>query len=273
MCLVAVALDAHPRYALAIAANRDEYHAREARPARWWDEGWLAGRDLSAGGTWFGVRRDGRWALVTNVREPGRKDASAASRGGLVTGALSAPSLDAFLSRLDTDGARYNGYNLLAGIAGEARWTSNRGNAARALGAGVSVLSNASLGTPWPKVRKLSAALRDWSGRGGDGIDDLFEALADRELAPDEALPSTGVTLEWERMLSAPFIVSERYGTRCSTVLVVTHDGDARFVERSFDEAGTLTNVVDERFGVTPGTPGTWFERGSACGTTFEPRS
>jgi len=257
MCLVAVALDAHPRYALAIAANRDEFHAREARAAHWWDEGWLAGRDLSAGGTWFGVRPDGRWALVTNVREPGRKDASAASRGGLVTGALAAPSLDAFVSRLDVDGARYNGYNLLAGNAGEARWASNRAAAARAIGPGVSALSNAALGTPWPKVRRLSDALVDWAGRGDEGVDGLFDALADRERAPDDALPSTGVTLEWERMLSAPFIVSERYGTRCSTVFVVARDGAARFVERSFDAGGRPTGVVDERFGISPGT---WFE-------------
>jgi uncharacterized protein with NRDE domain len=254
MCLVAVALDAHPRYALAIAANRDEFHAREAQPAHWWDEGWLAGRDLSAGGTWFGVRRDGGWALVTNVREPGRKDASAASRGGLVTGALSAGSLGAYLSRLDADGGRYNGYNLLAGNAGAARWASNRTASARAVDPGVSALSNAALGTPWPKVRKLSAALSAWAGRGDDDIDELFDALADRERAPDDALPSTGVTLDWERMLSAPFIVGDRYGTRCSTVLVVARDGEARFIERSFDAAGRLSGVVDERFGITPGT-------------------
>jgi len=64
----------------------------------------------------------------------------------------------------------------------------------------------------------------------------------------DSALPSTGVPLDWERLLSAPFIVSERYGTRCSTVLVVGRDGEARFVERSFDPSGTATGTVDTRF-------------------------
>lgn len=248
MCLAAVALDAHPRYALAIAANRDEFHARAARPAHWWDEGWLAGRDLAAGGTWFGVRRDGRWALVTNVREPGRKDAAAASRGGLVTGALQAPTVDDFVSRLEVDGARYNGYNLLAGDVGAARWSSNRRDGAQALGRGVWALSNAALGTPWPKVRRLTSALEAWAAGGTDRIDELFDALADREVAPDHALPSTGVALEWERVLSAPFIVSERYGTRCSTVLTVGRDGEARFVERWFDATGATAGVVDERF-------------------------
>lgn len=248
MCLVAVALDAHPRYALAIAANRDELHARDARPAHWWSEGWLAGRDLAAGGTWFGVRPDGRWALVTNVREPGRKDADARSRGGLVTGALATGSLDGFVATLEAEGARYNGYNLLAGDVGGARWTSNRGGEPRAIVSGVSALSNAALDTPWPKVRRLSAALRNWAAGGDDRLDPLFDALADRELAPDGELPSTGVPLDWERRLSAPFIVGDGYGTRCSTVLVVTRDGAARFVERSFDAAGRLTGVVDERF-------------------------
>jgi uncharacterized protein with NRDE domain len=248
MCLVAVALDAHPRYALAIAANRDEFHDRPAEPAHWWREGWLAGRDVREGGTWLGVRRDGRYALVTNVREPGRRDALAASRGGIVTDALAADSLDDFAERLAKHGQRYNGYNLIAGDSRGALWQSNRAEATRALVRGVTGLSNAALGTPWPKVERLTAAMTAWAGRGEATLDPLFDALADRERVADAALPSTGVPLDWERLLSAPFIVSDAYGTRCSTVLVVARDGEARFVERSFDPAGTLTGTVDTRF-------------------------
>ena len=250
MCLVVIALDAHPRYRLAIAANRDEFHARPAAPAHWWREGWLAGRDLEAGGTWFGVRGDGRWSLVTNVREPGRRDDEAASRGELVTQALAADALDRWLDDAVARGARYNGYNLLAGDASRALWQSNRHAGAMPLGRGVVALSNAGLGTPWPKVERLSAAVAAWSARGDEAAEPLFAALADRERAPDHALPATGVPLEWERLLSAPFIVSERYGTRCSTLLTVDRDGEARFVERSFDAAGRVTGVVDERFAV-----------------------
>ena len=248
MCLVAVALDAHPRYRLAIAANRDEFHARPAAPAHWWPEGWLAGRDLDAGGTWFGVRRDGRWALVTNVREPGRRDVNAASRGELVTQALAAGALDPWLDDAAVRGASYNGYNLLAGDASAARWQSNRRPGTTLLPPGVIALSNAGLGTPWPKVERVSAVLAAWAARADPSTDALFDALADRERAPDHALPSTGVTLEWERLLSAPFILGERYGTRCSTLLTVDRDGQARFVERSFDAAGRLNGVVDEAF-------------------------
>ena len=248
MCLVAVALDAHPRYTLAIAANRDEFHDRAAEPAHWWRDGWLAGRDLAAGGTWFGVRRDGHWALVTNVREPGKRDALAASRGGIVTDALSAPAIGAFAQWLAAHGGRYNGYNLLAGDARAAMWQSNRADGPHALAPGVTGLSNAALGTPWPKVERLSKAMRAWAATGEALLDPLLDALADRERVADAKLPSTGVPLDWERLLSAPFIVSERYGTRCSTVLVVGRDGEARFVERSFDPSGTATGTVDTRF-------------------------
>jgi uncharacterized protein with NRDE domain len=253
MCLVAVALDAHPRYAVALAANRDEFHDRPAEPAHWWAEGWLAGRDREAGGTWLGVRRDGRYALVTNVREGGRRDALAASRGEIVTGALDAPALDAYVARLAAHGRRYNGYNLIAGDAKGAMWQSNRHDGVHALPQGISTLSNAMLGTPWPKVERLSAAMSGWAARGDTSFDALFDALGDRERASDDALPSTGVPLAWERLLSAPFIVTDpaddiRYGTRCSTVLALARDGEARFVERSFDEHGHATGEVDVRF-------------------------
>ena len=250
MCLVAFAFDTHPRYALAIAANRDEFHARAAERAHWWTEGWLAGRDLEAGGAWFGVRRDGRFALVTNVREGGRREAAAVSRGELVTGALDAPAVERYVAGLGAAGGRYNGYNLVTGDARRALWQSNRHGAPQALAGGVHALSNAQLDTPWPKTGRIRAAMSAWSACGDDALDPLFDALADRSLAPDGQLPSTGVPLDRERMLSAPFIVSEGYGTRCSTVFVVGRDGEARFVERAFDAAGRPAGEVDERFRV-----------------------
>ena len=252
MCLVAFAFDTHPRYALAIAANRDEFHARAAEHAHWWTEGWLAGRDLEAGGAWFGVRRDGRFALVTNVREDGRRETSLETRGSLVTGALEAPAVERYVTDLGAAGQRYNGYNLVTGDARRALWQSNRHGAPQALAGGVHALSNAQLDTPWPKTGRIRAAMSAWSACGDDALDPLFDALADRSLAPDGQLPSTGVPLDRERMLSAPFIVSERYGTRCSTVFVVGRDGEARFVERAFDATGELAGEVDERFRVAP---------------------
>ena len=106
----------------------------------------------------------------------------------------------------------------------------------------------------WPKVEHLRAAIAHWSERGDASFDPLFDALSDRALAPDDRLPSTGVGLDRERMLSASFIVSEGYGTRCSTVFAVTRDGEARFVERSFDAGGKRTAEVEQKFGLTPGS-------------------
>lgn len=253
MCLAVVALHAHPRLALVLAANRDELHARHAAAAAWGDAppftGILAGRDLAAGGTWLGVRRDGRWAFVTNVREGGVRDVTRASRGELVPRVLNAAAgARITLPALAPDGARYNGYNLLAGDVHVASWMSNRTAAHRDLDPGVHGLSNAFLDTPWPKVVRTRERVQAWCAAGTDDLEPLFAALADRTQAADDALPDTGVTREWERTLSAPFIVGERYGTRCSTVLAIGHDGHARFVERSFAPDGTTSGEVDTTF-------------------------
>ena len=253
MCLALLALAAHPRYAAVIAANRDEYHARTAAPAAWWDEGWLAGRDLSAGGTWLGVTRTGRWALLTNVREPGRKDVAAPSRRALVKRVLADRALPgACVAAVVGGAAAYNGFNLLAGVATSAHWGSNRTATTVALTPGIHGVSNAALDTPWPKVVRSREAFGAWCAGRTDDFDPLFALLGDTTRAPDDLLPATGVPLEWERLLSAPFIVAEDggYGTRCSTVLAIGCDGDARFIERTFDPAGRQVGEVDFRFNV-----------------------
>ena len=252
MCLAVIALSAHPHYSLVVAANRDEFHARPAAPAAWGRAppfvDILAGRDLEAGGTWLGVRRDGRWSLVTNVREPGRHDPAARSRGELVPRVLGADATDAALAGIADAADRYNGFNLLAGDAGGVRWTSNRDPGVRSLSAGTHGLSNALLDTPWPKVVRTLDRVRAWAADGERDTSPLFAALADRAPAPDALLPATGVPLDWERMLSAPFIVSERYGTRCSTLLTIDRDGRARFQERSFSADGAQTVEMIEEF-------------------------
>jgi uncharacterized protein with NRDE domain len=251
MCLALIAFDAHPAYAVVIAANRDEHHARPAAPAAWWSEGWVAGRDLTAGGTWLAVTRTGRFALVTNVREPGRRDMNAPSRGALVTRVVAdtAPPADT-VARVVAEGSPYNGFNFIAGDLASACWGSNRAPHTRALAAGVHGLSNAALDTPWPKVARSRAAFTAWCARSANDAEALFAMLGDRAMAPDAELPATGVSLEWERRLSAPFIVGADvgYGTRCSTVVLLGRDGDARFIERTFDAAGNPAGEADLRF-------------------------
>ena len=244
MCLVVLAVDAHPRFALVLAANRDEYYARPAAPAAWGREGKfrdvLAGRDLMAGGTWLGVRRDSSFALVTNVREGKAQDPAARSRGELPLLGLD--------SMRGIDGTRYNGFNLVAGDAGRVEWMSNRNGGIHRVAKGVHGLSNALLDVPWPKVTRTQARFEAWLESGADDFAPLFDALGDRTQAPDALLPATGVTLAWERLLSAPFIVSDGYGTRCSTVLAIDREGQATFVERSFASDGTQASEVAIEF-------------------------
>ena len=272
MCLAVVALNAHPRLPLVIAANRDEFHSRDAAPAHWWKEGVLAGRDLAGGGTWFGVTRKGRWALVTNFREGVPRDPSAPSRGQLVTDALArndAPLVGA--AAIARDGWRYHGFNLLMGAVaiphplpspgrrGEARepirdyqgvaaHTSNRTSGAVALSRGVRGLSNHLLDTPWPKVVRSKARIAAELERGTPDIAALFELLEDRQQAEASVLPSTGISSRWEQLLSSTFIVDAQYGTRCSTVLMIDVGGHVRFVERSFDAEGHMTGEVAHEF-------------------------
>jgi len=254
MCLVVLAVDTHPRLALVLAANRDEYHARPAAPATWGRDApyrdVLAGRDLMAGGTWLAVRRDGRFALVTNVREGKAQDPAARSRGELPLLALR-PDRTVDQDIEDIDGARYNRFNLIAGDARGFAWMSNSAANVRRVANGVHGLSNAQLDVPWPKVVRTQERLKSWLRGDGTSFEPLFEALGDRAHAPDALLPATGVPLARERMLSAPFIQGEDYGTRCSTVLTIDRGGHARFVERSFAPDGTLGHEVAIEFEVT----------------------
>jgi uncharacterized protein with NRDE domain len=254
MSLALIAFGAHPLYRLVVAANRDEYHARPAAPAAWWDEGFLAGRDLKAGGTWLGVDRRGRFALLTNVRDPSRHDPGAPSRGALVTSLLTTSTpVSVALPALVHAGAAHNGFNLIAGDPGELLWGSNRAPAPMTLGPGIYGVSNHLLDTPWPKVTRTKDAFRRWCGgdAGGNDPASVFLLLRDSERAPDAELPATGLSLERERMLSPPFIISADYGTRCSTVLTIDRDGNAHWIERSFDPAGRATGEVEYRFLLT----------------------
>lgn len=256
MCLAVIALDRHPRYALVVAANRDEFHARPSQRAHWWQDAHgaslLAGRDLEHGGTWLGVTRSGRFAFVTNVREPRRHDPQAPSRGSLVPAVLRDPAdLPMALQSVVAGAAAFNGFNLVAGERGVAAFASNRTPGIAVLQDDVHGVSNAWLDTPWPKLDRAKAGVERWAARGIEDIDSLFDVLGDRAHANDEALPATGIPLERERLLSSPFIVSADYGTRSSTIYALARDGTARFVERSFNAAGEITDDVDYRFDVT----------------------
>jgi uncharacterized protein with NRDE domain len=142
------------------------------------------------------------------------------------------------------DGGRYHGFNLLVGDDSDVAFASNRASGALSLGAGIHGLSNHLLDTPWPKLLRSKTRLAAWLADDDPPVETLFALLADRQPAGDANLPATGVSPQWESLLSSPFIVSPEYGTRSSTVLLIARDDSARFIERSFDAAGRATGEV-----------------------------
>ena len=242
MCLILVAWQIHPDYPLVVAANRDEFHARPTAVAARWMEAphVIAGRDLEAGGTWLGVTETGRFAAVTNVREPG-KPKGPQSRGCLtrdfLTGAASPGDFTAGIA----DDA-FSGFNLLVADEQTLCYRSNRDGPPRVLSAGTYGVSNHLLDTPWPKLTTAKA-------RFAEALEHLpaeqpfFDLLADDEIVPDEDLPATGVPLDWDRRLSAVFVHSPGYGTRASTLLLRHRNGTGVLIERGF---GPDANVVGE---------------------------
>ncbi|WP_417221682.1 NRDE family protein [Achromobacter spanius] len=245
MCLAVLALHALPGIPVLIAANRDEFHARPTLPAAQWADapGLYAGRDGLAGGTWMGVTAQGRFALVTNFREPGRHLDPAPSRGALVEDYLrGSDSPQAYLARTHESDQAYNGFNLIVGDTRQAWYLSNRDGAPRPLAPGIYALSNHLLDTPWPKLARTKTAFTEVLGRTPQpDLPALFDALADRQTATDDEMPATGLPQDRERLLSSPFIVSPDYGTRASSVLVLREGGAGQLDERRFAPDGTVS--------------------------------
>ncbi|MGE0115747.1 MAG: NRDE family protein [Steroidobacteraceae bacterium] len=247
MCLLVIAWKNHPRYRLILAGNRDEFHARPSAPLNWWqdDARILAPRDLKANGTWLGVARSGRFGVVTNFRDLQAPAEYAPSRGSLVPRFLTgATSPKEFLDDLRGAAPRYSGFNLLVGGPRALYYFSNRGAPMpQSLKPGIYGISNHLLDTPWPKLIRTRNRFTHLLQQPDATADVLFEMLADRTRTPDADLPDTGLPLEWERAVSAPFIVNERYGTRSSTVLLVERTGRTVLHERRFDQEGVQTGA------------------------------
>lgn len=250
MCLIALAWRAHPAYRLIVAANRDEYFARPAAPAGFWEDHThvLAGRDLEAGGTWLGITLEGRFAALTNYRNPADRRSGVPSRGALVSDFLGGDAGPAeYVKRIEKTAASYNGFSLLVGNEDSLWFFSNRGSPPLRVAPGVHGLSNHLLDTPWPKVEKAKTQLASQLDKPF-AADAAFELLSDTRRAPSADLPSTGVSLELEERLSAiRILAASGYGTRCSTALCFGNDGRVEFHERSYREDGSASGTVSYR--------------------------
>jgi len=238
MCLIVFAYNVHPSYRLILAANRDEFYERASSAADFWKDHpqILAGRDLKYRGTWLGVTKDGKFAAVTNYRDIASFEIGAPSRGKLVGSYLSSTQdADHYLKKISSRAGKFNGFNLLLGDDHELYVFSNRGEKQK-LKPGIYGLSNHLLNSSWPKVTRSRKMMKAALDKKGDVLEEaLFRLLADRHVPPDDKLPSTGVSLEWERVLSSVFIESPVYGTRSSTILLIGKNRRVRFVEKVFD--------------------------------------
>ncbi|WP_268799147.1 NRDE family protein [Pseudomonas huanghezhanensis] len=245
MCLIVFAWRPSHQQPLVLAANRDEFYARPTLPLAAWEDAprVYAGRDLEAGGTWLGINADGRFAALTNIRDPGQP-LGRRSRGELVAHFLTGSMpIEEYLLEVEGRTGEYGGFNFLVGNRQTLHFISATDPTPRQLSEGIYGVSNAGLDTPWPKLVKakkaLSAQLQDPQPA------QLFDFLADPDPAPEAELPDTGLGLVTETLLSSVFIASPAYGTRASTVLIVNADGRRQITERSFGPYGGRLGEVE----------------------------
>lgn len=255
MCLLFLAwrCDAHRR--LLAAGNRDEFHAREALPLGPRGAGVLAGWDVPGDGTWLGIAPGGRFAALTNFREPQRPQRAGPSRGRLVADYLcSDTSAAAYAAAIAPDVVRYAGFNLMLADADTLLHVSNRapgrdGNPvetplAQALAPGYHAISNGYLGAPWPKVVRGRAHFARLAAAAQAMPQDYLRLLTDTTAGCEAQLPQTGVGMDFERVLSRIFIRSPAYGTRCSTVLQLDTAGGGTILEQRYRRDGTVAGAT-----------------------------
>ena len=237
MCLIVFANNFHKDYKLIFAANRDEFYNRPTEAAHLWNNypELLAGQDLEAGGTWMGITKSGRFAAITNYRDMKSIKENAPSRGNLTLDFLTSDiSPEKYFSQISSELKNYNGFNLILGDVDNLFYISNIQSELKKIEPGIHGLSNAFLDTKWPKVDTSKQRLEKSISDNQISEEVLMKILDDKSFAEDENLPETGVGIELERVLSSVFIKTEKYGTRCSTVLLIDQQDNVQFIERTY---------------------------------------
>lgn len=256
MCIAAFAWQVLPGNPLFLISNRDEFYHREALPlAEWVDSNIIAGQDLSSHGTWLGMTKQGRWAILTNFREPNKGGTHERSRGLLVTDYLNGSMSPMQFAHSLSAGQDYAGFNMVVGDLQQAVVFSNRGTPPTLLGSGVYTLSNGLISDSWPKMERLrmrsmqellplvqqavstqpvqaDSALACNAPLGDALLDVAWQLLQDAQQARDEDLPQTGISPDLEKLLSSIFIQTPMYGTRVSSVLLLEQQG-YQFIEKT----------------------------------------
>lgn len=248
MCLLAFNWNNHPKYKMILVANRDEFFERPTESLHLWEEGFYAGKDLRAGGTWLGLHPNGRFAALTNYRDMRNMKKDAKSRGDLVKNFLQGEmSPEEYLTEIQKEKDLYEGFNLLVGLGDALFYFSNKMDGIHKLPYGLFGLSNAFLDTPWNKLLKAKEKLKVKIEAGSLDKKELSKVVLSKAIEPDDQLADTGASLEQERAVSAQFInFGNYYGTINTTVLLWKHTGEVEIKEmRYFQvEDRTVENEV-----------------------------
>jgi len=240
VCLVNFHFQDYRFYKLIVVANRDEFYDRATATADFWEDypDILGGRDLLHTGTWLGMTRGGRFAALTNYRDP-NEGQRRFSRGDIVRDFLAESDAPVhFIQKISNNKENYGGYNIVVGDGNHLFHYNNVLDEMNEITSGTHSLSNHTLNTPWPKVAKGKKRLSEYvqSCPGEVAVNSLFDIISDQTMADDLELPETGVGLEMERLLSPMFIKIPNYGTRSSTVLLTDKENHVTFVERTFQD-------------------------------------
>jgi uncharacterized protein with NRDE domain len=251
MCLILFSYKNHSNYDLILVSNRDEFRDRPTAPLEFWEDfpDVLAGRDLVNGGTWMGITRTGRFAALTNFRSLPMIKQDSPSRGHLVkdflVGDMSAMD---YIQKLKPTAKTYSGFNLLVGNMDELFYFSNCKNDIQTLPSGLFGLSNNFLDVPWPKVKRgkqeFSKCLEH---KTEPDIKQFLTIMSDKNYPEIHQLPRTGISMEWEQMLSPIFIDNPFYGTRSQSILIIKTSGSVSFYERTIHRDNIRKGKIRKR--------------------------
>ena len=246
MCLIIISYRQNPHYPFILIANRDEFYPRPSSAMHYWHDypQILAGRDLERMGSWLGINGNGQLCALTNYRSANsRREPFPMSRGELVKNALLTDhAYPEFMAQLATSNQHYAGFNLICADSSGLYYTDNHhsGGTVETLEGGIYGLCNASLNTPWPKLSSAKRQLSQLSQSSDLGIEQLKNLLSDTTIAEDIELPDTGISIQWERALSAQFIQMEQYGTRAKTLVLQHRSGKTQVCEIRYDQSGFI---------------------------------
>jgi uncharacterized protein with NRDE domain len=251
MCLILFSYKNHSQYDLILASNRDEFRDRATAKLEFWEDypDVLAGRDLINGGTWMGITRTGRFAALTNFRSLPMIKQDSPSRGNLVKNFLVGHmSASDYIHELQTVAESYSGFNLIAGTMNELIYFSNCRKEEQTISSGLFGLSNNFFDVPWPKVQRGKQMLSKCLDHDNEiDIKQIFTLLSDTFYPEIHQLPRTGISMEWEQMLSPIFIDNPFYGTRSQSILTIKQSGYVSFYERTIHRDNIRKGAIRKR--------------------------